>query len=192
MQALRSIDDRIDSKLLATLRAADEALELLFEAYAGAMYPQVLPLLSGAWFTCPGSKGMVLSTDHAQEDMQEDEGAAASADVRIDRAEMIHLLQDFDVMGRGVPPEGMSGVFVGMGQSLNPSEFKRCVARAGIVLAPEVGGNNGGSLQTSEAKLRWLLRQLPLRINATKLPVLDVQRRVRVLAAAEHLASLLG
>ena len=37
----------------------------------------------------------------------------------------------------------------------------------------------------------YLRRQLPERIEATKLPVLDVQRRVRVLAAAEHLAGLL-
>ena len=72
-----------------------------------------------------------------QEEPQEDDAEGnSSSDLRIDRAEMIHLLQDFEVMGRGAPPEGMSGVFVGCGQSLNPAEFKRCIARAGLVLAP--------------------------------------------------------
>ena len=43
-----------------------------------------------------------------------------------------------------------------------------------------------------EQKLCWLLALIPGSIACTKLPVLDVQRRVRVLAAAEHLASALG
>jgi hypothetical protein len=45
---------------------------------------------------------------------------------------------------------------------------------------------------SADQQLRWLLQLLPARIANTKLPVLDVQRRVRVLAAAEHLQSLLG
>ena len=165
MQNIRTLDEGIDSQLLATLRAADEALDLLFEAYAGAMYPQ---------------------EDEAGD---EDEGGASS-ELKIDRAEMIHLLQDFEVMGRGEPPEAMCGVFVGCGQALNPTEFKRCIARAALALAP-TEGETGAELTSSDLKLRWLLLQLPERIEGTKLPVLDVQRRVRVLAASEHIAGLL-
>ena len=117
----------------------------------------------------------------------EEEGGESS-ELKIDRAEMIHLLQDFEIMGRAAPPEGMCGVFVGCGQSLNPTEFKRCIARAALALAPDAVG--GAPLDSGDAKLRWLLRQMPLRIEYTKLPVLDVQRRVRVLAAAEHIAGL--
>ena len=84
----------------------------------------------------------------------------------------------------------MCGVFVGCGQSLSPTEFKRCIARAALALAPSEG-ETGAALDTSDDKLRWLLAQLPMRIESTKLPVLDVQRRVRVLAAAEHVAALL-
>jgi len=158
MKSLRSLDDLIDDTVTTTLRAADEPLDLLFEAYAGAMYPQ--------------------------ED-GEDGNEGGSSSVRIDRAEMIHLLQDFEAMGRGVPTDGMCGVFVGFAQSLNPAEFKRAIARAALVLAPDES-------MTPDEKLCWLLSQIPGRIASTKLPVLDVQRRVRVLASAEHLASALG
>merc|ERR1719240_819654 len=99
--------------MLSTLRAADEPLDLLFEAYAGAMYPQ--------------------------EETKPAEGGGESSELKIDRAEMIHLLQDFEVMGRGTPPEAMCGVFVGCGQALNPTEFKRCIARAALALAPAEG-----------------------------------------------------
>ena len=52
---------------LRTSQEADEALELLFEAYAGAMYPH--------------------------EPAEDAEGAQGPPDLRIDRAELIHLLQ---------------------------------------------------------------------------------------------------
>jgi len=56
---------------LRTSQEADEALDLLFEAYAGAMYPHEPP-----------------------EDAAEDaKGAEGAPDLRIDRAELIHLLQ---------------------------------------------------------------------------------------------------
>lgn len=164
MQSIRTLDDGIDTPMLSTLRAADEPLDLLFEAYAGAMYPQ-------------------------EEAKASDDGGESSSELKIDRAEMIHLLQDFDVMRRGTPPDAMCGVFVGCGQALNPTEFKRCIARAALALAPEKETDKSSA--SGDAKLRWLLRNLPLRIEATKLPVLDVQRRVRVLAAAEHIAGLL-
>jgi len=164
MLSLRSLDDQIDEKMLGTLRTADEALELLFEAYAGAMYPQEAP--------------------------EGEEAEGGSSELRIDRAELIHLLQDFEAMGRAAPPEGLSGVFVGCGMALNPAEFKRCLARAALVLAPV--DQDAAVAPSAEQKLVWLLRQLPERIATTKLPVLDVQRRVRVLAAAEHLQSLLS
>ena len=96
-------------------------------------------------------------------------------------------------MSRGPPPEPMCGVFVGCGPSLSPTEFKRCIARAALALAPTDAPADGSPpLDTSDQKLRWLLRRLPSRIDSTKLPVLDVQRRVRVLAAAEHLTAQLG
>ena len=167
LTSLRTLDDAIDKQVLATLSSVDEALDLLFEAYAGAMYPPDSP---------------------------------DSSEVRIDRAELIHLLMDFGIMGRGPPPEEMCGVFVGYGQSLNSPEFKRCLARAAIVLAPiddedDIGriesGGRANPPQSSDEMLRWMLSQLPSRIVSTKLPVLDVQRRVRVLAAAEHLQSQL-
>ena len=93
-------------------------------------------------------------------------------------------------MARGAPIEAMCGVFVGCKQALNPTEFKRCIARAALALSPEED-EEGAPISTNDHKLRWLLKQLPLRIDFTKLPVLDVQRRVRVLAAAEHIAGLL-
>ena len=158
MQNIRTLDEGIDQSLMLTLRAADEALDLLFEAYAGAMYPQ------------------------EETEAEKEEAGGESSELKIDRAEMIHLLQDFEVMGRGAPPDAMCGVFVGCGQALNPTEFKRCIARAALALAPTDG--------SGDMKLRWVLRQLPERIEFTKLPVLDVQRRVRVLAAAEHVAGL--
>jgi hypothetical protein len=91
-------------------------------------------------------------------------------------------------MNRGPPPEVLCGVFKDCGQSLALAEFKRCVARAALALAPMSEVND----MTGDQKLCWLLRQIPARIDNTKLPVLDVQRRVRVLAAAEHLTALLS
>lgn len=167
MQNIRTLDEGVDASLLATLRAADEALDLLFEAYAGAMYPQ------------------------EDAEAENDEEGGESSELKIDRAEMIHLLQDFEIMGRGAPPEAMCGVFVGCGQALNPAEFKRCIARVALALAPSNGAAASTSTGGGDEKLRWLLQQLPLRIEGTKLPVLDVQRRVRVLAASEHIAGLL-
>ena len=69
MQSIRTLDDGIDAALLGTLQSADEPLELLFEAYAGAMYPQEEPEEEG------------------------EDGGGASSELKIDRAEMIHLLQ---------------------------------------------------------------------------------------------------
>ena len=134
---------------------------------------------------------MSISTSPQDESPEEDEAGGASSELKIDRAEMIHLLQDFEIMSRGAPTESMCGVFIGCGQALNPVEFKRCIARAALALAPPKG-EAGIPISSAELKLLWLLRQLPLRIEGTKLPVLDVQRRVRVLAAAEHLSALLG
>ena len=171
MQNIRSLDEGIDQPLVReTLDAADEPLELLFEAYAGAMYPQ---------------------DEMEDEEVEEGGGGGSgSSELKIDRAEMIHLLQDFEIMARGAPIEAMCGVFVGCKQALNPTEFKRCIARAALALSPEED-EEGAPISTNDHKLRWLLKQLPLRIDFTKLPVLDVQRRVRVLAAAEHIAGLL-
>ena len=102
MHSLRQLDEKMDEKMLRTLKVAhcllsaspislhaeclphcmppsslrtsqeaDEALDLLFEAYAGAMYPHEPP-----------------------EDAAEDaKGAEGAPDLRIDRAELIHLLQ---------------------------------------------------------------------------------------------------
>ena len=67
--------------------------------------------------------------------------------------------------------------------------FKFATDERGISLA--TGEASSAVCCTGEQKLVWLLRQLPERIEFTKLPVLDVQRRVRVLAAAEHVAGLL-
>ena len=109
---------------------------------------------------------MYPQEDEEGED-QEAGGESSSDSLKIDRAEMIHLLQDFDIMGRGPPPDEMCGVFVGCGQALNPTEFKRCIARAALALAPApVDGDL--PLDTSEIKLRWLLRQMPMRIEVTK------------------------
>ena len=167
MQNIRALDEEIDGPMLSTISKADEPLELLFEAYAGSMYPQ---------------------------EAEGETGGAGSSDadlLKIDRAEFIHLLQDFEILGRAEPPDEMCGVFAGCGQSLKPDEFKRCVGRAALALAPaELPGD--GPLETGDSKLRWMLLQLPLRIESTKLPVLDVQRRVRVLAAAEHLGLLMS
>jgi len=96
-------------------------------------------------------------------------------------------------MGRGPPGDAICGVFMGVGQALSPSEFKQCTARAAIALGPSEVVENGTKHElAADEKLHWLLAQLPLKIEATKLPALDVQRRVRVLAAAEQLAGMLG
>jgi hypothetical protein len=170
MQSLRTLDEGLDEGVLSMLEQTGEALELLFDAYAGAMYPP--------------------------EDEEEEPGAAGAAgapssEVRIDRAELVHFLQDFEIVPRGPPPDGMCGVFTGCGQTLSLAEFNRCIGRAALALAPPVLPESGLPIESGEQKLRWLLRQLPLRIETTKLPVLDVQRRVRVLAAAEYLQGLI-
>ena len=94
-------------------------------------------------------------------------------------------------MRRSRAPEAMCGVFVGMGQALSLADFKRCLARAALALVSDEQADADADEDEGEAKLRWALLQLPARIERTRLPALDVQRRVRVLAASEHLQGIL-
>jgi len=110
-----------------------------------------------------------------------DDDDGADSEPSLDRAELLHFLQEFGVLPRGKPPKLMQGVFMGYGQQLSLDEFKRCLARAALVIAP----------QDETEKLRWLLEQLPERIETTKLVALDVKRRVAVLTAVDELAGIL-
>lgn len=157
LQALRNIDQGLTSNLLRTLQLADAALELLFDAYAGSMYEQPA----------------------------EDEEDGDAPPTSIDRAELLHLLQDFEVLGRGDPPEVICGVFTGVGQQLSIEEFKRCIARFAIGLDDEL--SPGDDPDAGADALRKLLRSIPERVNFTKLTALDVPRRYKVLQAADIL-----
>ena len=162
MSNIRSLDEAITPVMLMTLDDYEEPIALLYEAYAGSMYPP-------------------------EEGEEEEER-------NIDRAELIHLLQDFELMGRGAPPEAMCGVFVGVDQTLSLDEFKRCLARAALALVPAsvvAQFSEDAGYDAADERLRWMLSRVPALITRTKLPVLDVQRRVHVLAAAEHLQAVL-
>lgn len=155
LQNLRNIDQGLTSDLLHTLKQVDEPLELLFDAYAGSMYEQ------------------------PQEDDEEEDAPPSS----IDRAELLHMLQDFELMGRGEPPEIICGVFTGCGQQLSIEEFKRCLARYAIGI---------GNEKKSEDMIRDMLLELPARIEQTKMTALDVPRRFKVLQAADLLDEILA
>jgi len=162
LQALRNIDQGLTSNMLDTLQACDEPLELLFEAYAGSMYEQ------------------------PQEDEEDDEAPPTS----IDRAEVLHLLQDFEIIGRGEPPEVICGVFTGCGQQLTLRDFKRCIARFAIGLEDEKEPDQKAA--DGEEALRDLLLTVPDRVEQVKLTSLDVQRRYKVLQAADLLDQIVG
>tara|TARA_B110001452_G_scaffold196028_1_gene166006 strand:+ start:450 stop:1868 length:1419 start_codon:yes stop_codon:yes gene_type:complete len=156
LQNLRNIDQGLTSNVMQSLQAADEPLELLFDAYAGSMYEQ------------------------PQEEEDDEDGPKPATS--IDRAELLHLLQDFEIVGRGEPSELFCGVFTGCGQQLSIQEFKRCIARFAVGLAADKPQEDE---QGPIDHLMELLLVLPDRIERTKLTSLDVQRRFKVIQAAE-------
>mmetsp|Transcript_22557 Transcript_22557/g.73758 ORF Transcript_22557/g.73758 Transcript_22557/m.73758 type:complete len:478 (+) Transcript_22557:38-1471(+) len=111
LQRVRQIDDGLTPVLSQTLEHCDEQLAALYGAYAGSLYAP-----------------------------EEGEEAAAeeSGGVLLDRAEFLHFLQDFELLGRGTPPQLLCGVFSGCPQQLTPAQFRRCFARAALALAPEM------------------------------------------------------
>lgn len=86
LQRVRQIDDGLTPVLSQTLEHCDEQLAALYGAYAGSLYAP-----------------------------EEGEEAAAeeSGGVLLDRAEFLHFLQDFELLGRGTPPQLLCGVFSG-------------------------------------------------------------------------------
>ena len=105
LQQVRELEDGLTAAVDGMLTRCEAPLELLYHAYAGSLYaPQ------------------------EEEDEVDDE----SKPTRIDRAEMLHLLQDFGLLGRGSPPEAFSGVFTGCQMQLSTPEFMRALARAAL------------------------------------------------------------
>jgi hypothetical protein len=155
LQNLRTLDQGVTAEVLRTLERVDEPLELLFDAYATSMYEQ------------PQEEG-------------EDPDQPPSS---IDRAEVLHLLQDFEIIGRGDPPEVIYGVFQGYGQQLSIDEFKRALARLAVGVSD--------SKAPDDEPLAPLLLLLPERVEQIKLTSLDVPRRFKVLQACDMLDALL-
>ena len=164
LQLVRTLDDGLSKAVNATLRDCEEPLALLYEAYAGSMY------------------------QHEEEEEEEEGegggGEGKSSATSMDRAELMHLLQDFEILGRGSPPDILCGVFLGFGQVLSFAEFERCVARAALGLVPDDADHQGD-------KLGYMLTLIPERIEHTRLISLDVRRRFKVLTAADMLAEIL-
>ena len=94
-----------------------------------------------------------------------------------------HRLQDFEIIGRGDPPEVIYGVFQGYGQQLSIDEFKRALARLAVGVSD--------SKAPDDEPLAPLLLLLPERVEQIKLTSLDVPRRFKVLQACDMLDALL-
>ena len=99
--------------------------------------------------------------DEEEEEEDDDDDEAAKAQKRTsDRAELLHLLQDFELLGRGEPPDIVCGIFVGVGQQLPLAEFKHCVARSALALMPtdseEDYGDPPDKLRAMRARLEEL------------------------------------
>ena len=76
----------------------------------------------------------------------------------------------------------MCGVFYGMGEQLTPQEYKRCIARSALALAP--ADENGN-------KLLWMFMVIAENIAVTRMPALDVTRRFKVLKACDIIADII-
>lgn len=124
-----------------------------------------------------------------------DEGEGGEASQALDRAELLHFLQDIGLLGRSRPPQVLCAVFSGCPQQLNRQLFKRAFSRAALVLAPEQAGSElPGEAGTfaegvTERKLMSFLRALADSASGLKLPVLDIRRRVHALQALDKLSA---
>lgn len=153
LQQIKTLDEGINEEMLSLLDECEEPLMLIFDAYAGSLY--------------------------ADEEEQAKEGNGAPT---LDHAEFIYFLQEFGVLDRGEAPEIMCGVFYGCPTQLGPQEYKRCIARSAIALAPADEEGN---------KLLWLLLVVLDAIAVTKMAALDVQRRFKVLKACDILTDII-
>jgi len=161
LQQVRQLDELVTPEVLQLIDKVGEPIEALFNAYAGSLYAP-------------------------EKDEETDEEPLPDA---IDRAELVHLLQDFGFVGRGQPPQLLCGVFAASAQQLSFAEFKRCVARAAIAFAPAAAAS--GEETAPAEKARSMLLLLSERAADVKLPVLELRRRVSVLQAARRVATLL-
>jgi hypothetical protein len=87
----------------------------------------------------------------------------------------------------------LCGVFLGCEQTLDLADFKRCLARAALVLAPERSDaeDEGNASRQPPNKLLWLFGEIARRAQAATLPVLEMRRRVQVYHAARQLEKAL-
>jgi len=164
LQQVRQLDELVTPEVLKLIEQVSAPVEALFEAYAGSLY----------------------APD------KDDESDEESSPGLIDRAEVVHLLQDFDFVGRGQPPQLLCGVFASSPQQLSLAEFVRCFARAAIAFAPEDKSASEREEACAPAdKVRETLLLLCKKADYVKLPVLDVRRRVGVLQALRELSAVL-
>mmetsp|Transcript_25076 Transcript_25076/g.68916 ORF Transcript_25076/g.68916 Transcript_25076/m.68916 type:complete len:129 (-) Transcript_25076:701-1087(-) len=109
----------------------------------------------------------------------------------LDRAELLHFLQDLDLIGRGDPPEILFAIFSGCSQQLTLDLFKRALMRAALILAPDnLDGTENAEQAQPEQKVMWLLRTLADKGKRVKLPVLDLRRRIETLQALEKIGEI--
>ena len=170
LQRARQLDYELSADVDEILDACHQPLLDLFFSYAGSLYEPEGEL-------------------EGEEDIISPKPAEA-----IDRAEMLHMFQDFKLLGRGDAPYMFCGVFLGCPQTLNVAQFKRCIARAALALAPtsDEARHTTNDDSSSVDKLLWLLRDMVGRIQELKLPVLEIKRRVVVFQALERLGSILA
>mmetsp|Transcript_40813 Transcript_40813/g.98916 ORF Transcript_40813/g.98916 Transcript_40813/m.98916 type:complete len:390 (-) Transcript_40813:454-1623(-) len=125
---------------------------------------------------------MLIYEAYAGALFSDEEKGKAETETALDRAEFVHFLQEFGILLRGEPPEIMCGVFYGCSPQLSKEEFKRCIMRSALALAPN---DEEGS------KLLWLLAVVTESIQNTKMPALSISRRVKMLTACDMLADII-
>ena len=136
---------------------------LIYDAYAGCMY------------------------DPPDDDDDDDDDGHPS-DQLLDRAELLHFLQDFEIIGRGDPEDMLCGVFAGCPQQLTRQEYARCLQRTALGLMPYPPDRP----DAADDELREMLLQVPANIERVRLTALDVPRRAKVLHAAELIDEAIG
>ena len=87
----------------------------------------------------------------------------------LDRAELLHFLQDFEIIGRGDPEDMLCGVFSGCPQQLSRQEYARCLQRTALGLMPYPPDRP----DAADDELREMLLQVPANIERVRLTALD-------------------
>ena len=161
LASLASIDDGLTEGMRSLIARCEDPLMLIYDAYAGCMYDP-------------------------PDDDDDDDGHPS--DQLLDRAELLHFLQDFEIIGRGDPEDMLCGVFSGCPQQLSRQEYARCLQRTALGLMPYPPDRP----DAADDELREMLLQVPANIERVRLTALDVPRRAKVLHAAELIDEAIG